>query len=170
MTDKMPYGLRFSLIGRTFKQRLDEQLSAEELTGVQMNVLKELGRLEHSGVPEVNQRDLENANHVTHPTMTQILKRLERKGFISCCQSSIDRRSKSISSTEKVMQLRHELGKIDQMIFKQLCQGLDQEQIDTVLTALNIMLDNAFQCHDDSIHKKGCEKLDQTTCEERTGI
>jgi len=170
MTDQLPYGLRFSIIGRTFKRQLDSQLSAEELTAVQLSVLKELGRLERSGVPEVNQRDLENASHVTHPTMAQILKRLERKGFIRCCQSSTDRRSKSISSTEKALKLRHEMDQIDQEIFKQLCRGLSQEQVDSTLAAVDIMLSNAFHCCDNQVHKKGSEKLDQTTCKEHPGI
>lgn len=155
MTGKMPYGLRFSIIGRTFKRQLDTQLVEKELTGVQLAVLKELGRLESSGIPEVNQRDLENASHVTHPTMTQILKRLERKGFISCCQSSLDRRSKRISSTNKALELRQELDELDEAIFNRLCQGLSEEQIALILPMTDIMLENAFRSC-----KKGSEKLD----------
>lgn len=155
MTGKMAYGLRFAIIGRTFKRRLDAQLSEKELTGVQLAVLKELGRLEGSGVLEVNQRDLENASHVTHPTMTQILKRLERKGFISCCQSSIDRRSKSISSTDKAHELHQELGELDEVIFSQLCQGLTEEQRASILSMTDVMLENAFRSC-----KKGSEEDD----------
>lgn len=155
MTGKMAYGLRFSIIGRTFKRRLDAQLSEKELTGVQLAVLKELGRLEDSGVLEVNQRDLENASHVTHPTMTQILKRLERKGFISCCQSSIDRRSKRISSTDKALKLHQELGELDEVIFRQLCQGLTEEQRASILAMTDVMLENAFRSC-----KKGSEEDD----------
>ena len=45
MEHQLPYGLRFSLIGRFFKKRLNQQLMEKELTGVQLTVLKELERL-----------------------------------------------------------------------------------------------------------------------------
>ena len=155
----LPYGMRFSILGRTFKRQLDERLLEKELTGVQLGVLKELGRLEVSGVAEVNQRDLEKASHVTHPTMTEILKRLERKGFIRCCQSSHDRRHKCISSTEKARQLRQELSDMDSAILAELSRGLSREQLETLWEILDVMLDNAFQTC-----KKGCDENDQKTC------
>ena len=162
MKHDLPYGLRFSILGRTFKRQLDERLLEKELTGVQLGVLKELGRLEVSGVAEVNQRDLEKASHVTHPTMTEILKRLERKGFIRCCQSSHDRRHKCISSTEKTRQLRQELSDMDSAILAELSRGLSREQLETLWETLDVMLDNAFQTC-----KKGCDENDQKTCGER---
>ena len=162
MKHELPYGMRFSILGRTFKQKMDEGLLEKELTGVQLGVLKELERLEASGVAEVNQRDLENASHVTHPTMTEILKRLERKGFIHCCQSSHDRRYKRISSTEKARQLRQELSHMDGAILEELSRGLSQQQLETLWEILDVMLDNAF-----NICRKGCDENDQKTCGER---
>ena len=165
MKHDLPYGLRFSILGRTFKRQLDQRLQEKELTGVQLGVLKELDRLEASGVAEVNQRDLENASHVTHPTMTEILKRLERKGFIRCCQSSHDRRHKCISSTGKARQLRQELSSMDEAILEELSRGLSREQLETLWEILDVMLDNAFQTC-----KKGCDENDQKTCRKHPGI
>ena len=165
MKHDLPYGMRFSILGRTFKRQLDERLQEKDLTGVQMGVLKELERLEASGVAEVNQRDLENASHVTHPTMTEILKRLERKGFVCCCQSSLDRRHKRISSTEKSMQLRQELSCMDEAILEELSRGLSRQQLETLWEILDVMLDNAF-----NICRKGCDENDQKTCRKHPGI
>ena len=165
MKHDLPYGLRFSILGRTFKRELDQRLLEKELTGVQMGVLKELERLEASGAAEVNQRDLEKASHVTHPTMTEILKRLERKGFIRCCQSSHDRRHKCISSTEKSKELRQELSHMDEAILAELSRGLSREQLDSLWEILDVMLDNAFQTC-----KKGCDENDQKTCGKHSGI
>ena len=162
MKHELPYGMRFSILGRAFKRQLDQRLLEKDLTGVQLGVLKELERLEDTGVAEVNQRDLENASHVTHPTMTEILKRLERKGFIRCCQSSLDRRHKCISSTEKARQLRQELSHMDSAILAQLSRGLSQQQLETLWEILDVMLDNAF-----NICRKGCDENDQKTCGER---
>ena len=161
----LPYGMRFSILGRTFKRQLDQRLLEKDLTGVQLGVLKELERLEAAGAAEVNQRDLENASHVTHPTMTEILKRLERKGFIRSCQSSHDRRHKCIFSTEKARQLQQEMSYMDSAILVQLSRGLSQQQLEALGEILDVMLDNAFQTC-----KKGCDENDQKTCGQHSGI
>lgn len=165
MKHDLPYGMRFSILGRTFKRQLNERLLEKDLTGVQLGVLKELERLEASGVAEVNQRDLENASHVTHPTMTEILKRLERKGFIRCCQSSHDRRHKCVFSTEKARQLQQEMNHMDSAILAQLSRGLSREQLESLWEMLDIMLDNALKTC-----KKGCDENDQKTCGQHSGI
>lgn len=162
MKHDLPYGMRFAILGRTFKQQMDDQLMEKDLTGVQLGVLRELDRLEKTGAAEVNQRDLENASHVTHPTMTEILKRLERKGFICCRQSSHDRRHKCISSTEKARQLRQELSNMDSAVFAKLSQGLSCQQLETLWEIADVMLDNAFK-----LYGKGCDENDQKACRER---
>ena len=165
MKHDLHYGMRYTILGRTYKRPLDERLLEKDQTGVQLGVLKELERLEASGAAEVNQRDLEKASHVTHPTMTEILKRLERKGFVCCCQSSHDRRHKCISSTEKSRQLRQELSCMDEAILEELSRGLSRQQLETLWEILDVMLDNAFQTC-----KKGCDENDQKTCRKHPGI
>ena len=81
MGSYMPPGRRFAILDRAFKYRLGENADQWGLTAVQLRVLGELSRLEASGVPEVNQRDLEMAEQVTHPTMTDMIRRLEKKGL-----------------------------------------------------------------------------------------
>ena len=166
MEHQLPYGLRFSLIGRFFKKRLNQQLMEKELTGVQLTVLKELERLESSGAAEVNQRDLENISHVTHPTMTEILKRLERKEFISCRRSSTDRRHKCISTTGKARELHQQLDEMDRAVLSELCLGLSREQLEQLEQITNVMLDNAFRAYG----KGSEEESDKNTHKEPAGI
>lgn len=142
MESGIPMGLRFSIIGRSFKQQLDELLREKELTGVQFGVLGQLGRLEHSGCVEISQRDLENASHVTHPTMTEILKRLEKKDFIRCRPSESDRRCKLISSTEKAAALIGELRSADEKVFASLTAGLRGDEVAELLRLTDVMLKN----------------------------
>ena len=146
-------GLRFSLLDRSFKRQLDQRLRELELTGVQFGVLGQLDRLEKLGQGEINQRALETASHVTHPTMTAILKRLEQKGFITCRPGSTDRRSKSISSTEKARCLRREVNRIDEEVYTWLCTGLSPAQTEQLDEITGIMLRNVFE-----LHGKGCGK------------
>ena len=101
MKEAPPRGVRFSILHRAMKKQIDDYMSSEGLTGVQLFVLCELRKLEKSETREINQRDLENVSHVSHPTMTEILKRLEKKGYISCCRSEQDRRYKCVRSAEK---------------------------------------------------------------------
>ena len=173
MKHDLPYGLRFSIISRAFNRQLDEQLLEKDLTGVQLSVLRELDWLENSGIAEVNQRDLEKAGRVTHPTMMEILKRLERKGFVSCRKSSLDRRSKCVASTAKARELQQELGRMDKDIFDRLCRGLSPSQRDELGQIMDIMLDNVFNsCHAAVLKscEKGSDKLDTETCKEHKVI
>ena len=151
MDNSMPPGMRIAVIHRFFRQQLDQRLREQDLTGVQFGVLGALGRLESSGAAEVNQRDLERASHVTHPTMTEIIKRLERKGFISCRQSEADRRNKSISSTQRAKALKQEMAQVDDSVFRLLCRGLDEGQVADFMRLTDVMLDNVLD-----EFRKGC--------------
>lgn len=145
MEDKLPVGLRFSLLDRAFKKQLDEMLKDRGLTGVQFFVLGQLSRLEREGSTEINQRALENATRVTHPTMTAIIQRLEKGGFIRCETSSSDRRNKNIFSTEKAASLRRDMNELDAEIFARLCRGLEPAQVRALMEITDIMLKNAFE-------------------------
>ncbi|MBQ8217320.1 MAG: MarR family transcriptional regulator [Oscillospiraceae bacterium] len=156
MKCELSAGMRFSLISRFFKKRLDEAGSRMGLTGVQLMVLGQLNRLEHSDLERICQKDLEKAAHLGHPTMTELIKKLEKKGFVECSVSSIDRRSKLICSTEKAHCLQGELERVDSEVFETMCRGLTEEQRLAVTAALDIMLKNAF----DTMGKEVCESDD----------
>ena len=79
---------RFSILDTEFKKKLEERANRMGLTAVQLRVLGELSRAESRGVCEINQKDLEKALAVTHPTMTEIIKRLEKKKAVICMQKS----------------------------------------------------------------------------------
>lgn len=147
MDGKIPMGLRFSLLHRAFQRRMDDLLREMGLTGVQFGVLGELGRLEAQGCERINQRALENASHVTHPTMTDIIKRLEQKGFIVCRPDPEDRRNKSISSTEKACRLHREIDRLDREVFDWLCAGLSESEVEQLLSCTDRMLSNVFETY-----------------------
>ena len=144
MERPMPMGLRFSLLHRAFLRRLDARLQEKGLTGVQFGVLGQLERLRGEGRAEVNQRDLERATRVTHPTMTEILKRLEKQGFVRCAPSERDRRFKCVYPTEKAAALRREMDELDDEIFRELSRGLPDEDRARLALITEIMLQNAF--------------------------
>lgn len=144
----MPKGLRFAVLQRTMRRQMDEYVRGTGLTGTQFGVLGALGRLEHEGTGEVTQKALEDAAHVTHPTMTELLKKLESKGFITCRPSEVDRRCKVVASAEKARALRQAIGEFDGRVFAELCSGLSDEEVAEFLRITDIMLENAGKMND----------------------
>lgn len=147
MEQTMPMGLRLTLLHRAFRRQLDERLQAQGLTGVQFGVLSQLRRLQCGGQREINQRDLEGAMQVTHPTMTEIIKRLEKQGFVACAPSERDRRFKSIRPTEKAAALHQELHELDESVFRELCRGFTPEEVAQFTDFTARMLKNAYPCY-----------------------
>ena len=156
----MPKGLRFAVLQRTMRRQMDEYVRGTGLTGTQFGVLGALGRLEREGTGEVTQKALEDAAHVTHPTMTELLKKLESKGFITCRPSEVDRRCKTVASAEKARALRHAIGEFDERVFSELCQGLSEDEVAQLLRITDVMLENAKKMNgarDFAPCGKGCE-------------
>ena len=137
-------GQRFGFIGRSFKKKLDEMLKEEELTGVQFHVLSALVMLEDAGRDEISQKDLEQATRLSHATMTEIVKRLEKQGFVVCTPSERDRRFKSIRPTDRAAALQREMDELDESIFRELCRGLTAEEVDALRALTDKLLDNIF--------------------------
>ncbi len=147
MPKQTPPGLRIAILDRAFKRRMDERVSGMDLTAVQLRVLGEIHRLEESGITEINQRDLEKQEQVTHPTMTGILKRLEAKGFILSMPSPTDRRYKKIVCTPKARGIHQEIAAQDAIVFQELCRGLTQGDIDEFIRVTDVMLSNIAETH-----------------------
>ena len=145
MEEQLPIGLRFSLLHRAFRRRMDALLSEKELTGVQFGVLMALIRMERDGEAEISQRALEEKTRVSHATMAEILKRLEKKEFIRSEQSQRDRRFKCIHAAEKAYRFKEELAELEDETFSWLCRGLDGEQVENLLTCVDRMLQNAWE-------------------------
>jgi DNA-binding MarR family transcriptional regulator len=142
MEHDMPPGLRFSILNRAFKHKLEEQASEMGLTAVQLQVLGELRRLEVLGNSEIHQKDLEKAVAVTHPTMTEIIKRLEKKGAVVCTTSSADKRHKKINTTPPYANIHVQLETVDRAVFEELCKGLSGRQVEEFMQLSAVMIDN----------------------------
>lgn len=135
-------GLRFSILDHEFKMRLADQAGKMGLTVSQLRVLGELSRLESKGIEEINQKDLENSLKVTHPTMTGIIKRLEKKNAVVCTPSKLDRRYKKIRCTPEYCHIHDQLREMDWAVFGELCEGIPQEQVEQFLELSEKMLEN----------------------------
>jgi len=103
---------------------MDNALEKMELTAAQGHVM---AYLVHSKIPPCP-RDLEAEFHLTHPTVSGLLSRLEQKGFIELRTDPEDRRCKRIYVLEKGLQC-HEL--MHQTIVdneRQMAEGFTPEE------------------------------------------
>jgi len=142
---KESLGIRFSILSRTIKREMDHILQEQDLTGVQFMVLVHLREMEQGKVSEISQKRLEEAIHVTHPTMTELLKKLEKKGYVSTQTSETDRRAKCISSTGKAEELIATMDRVEEEVLAGIVQGLTEEQLRKIDEITAIMVNNVFE-------------------------
>ena len=145
MEEELSYGLKIAIIDRTFKRMMDKWASDMGLTFAQIRVLKEISEMEEQGISEINQKDLERFEKVSHPTMTGIIKRLESKGFVKCCPSEIDKRLKKISCTDQSKNMFKKLDAKDYQVFHEMCKGFSQEEITMLNSFFDRMIANISQ-------------------------
>jgi len=92
--DLAPMGLKFKIIHEQYEWMIRQELSNENLTYAQMNVLRYLSANQKH---PVSQKELCSALHVTHPTMVGILQRMREKGLIEQTVDPDNRRRRIIS-------------------------------------------------------------------------
>ena len=141
----MPIGAKFGVIHRAFRRELDAALREKDITGVQFAALKAIEHLERGG-GEVSQHDVEALTHSSHPSMTEVLKKLEKKGFIEVRPSETDRRRKQLRCTERARELELTVSRVDEKSFEGFCAGLDAEQTRRLEEMLDVLLQNACGC------------------------
>ena len=138
----MPIGAKFAVVHRAFRRELDAALREMELTGAQFGALRALDRLEREHGGEISQRDVEEMCRSAHPTMTEILKKLEKKGFIEVRPSETDRRRKQIRRTDKARELDRETLLTDERTFEKFTVGLDETQRAALENMLDLLISN----------------------------
>ena len=138
----MPIGAKFAVVHRAFRRELDAALREMELTGAQFGALRALDRLEREHGGEISQRDVEEMCRSAHPTMTEILKKLEKKGFIEVRPSETDRRRKQIRRTDKARELDRETLLTDERTFEKFAVGLDETQRAALENMLDLLISN----------------------------
>ena len=86
------YGHKIRILHWQFDQTVSNALAQMDLTSAQGHIM---GFLSHREEPPCS-RDIEEAFHLSHPTVSGLLARLEKKGFIEFRPDPDDRRCKRI--------------------------------------------------------------------------
>ena len=101
---KSHFGFLIRILHWCAHNAMDNALRKMDLTGAQGQLMAYLAHAQTPPCP----RDLEAEFHLTHPTVSGLLSRLEQKGFVELRTDPEDRRCKRIYVLEKGRQC-HEL-------------------------------------------------------------
>lgn len=118
------YGLMFRMVSSALAQRMNETLSCMELTFSQGPIL---GYLAHCQTPPCA-RDIEERFQLSHPTVSGLLSRLEKKGFLSQEPDPQDRRRKLVVLLPKGRACTEAMSEVIRSGDEALLQGFTPEE------------------------------------------
>ena len=118
------YGHLVRILHWCTDQVMTSALEAQELTAAQGHIMGYLSRQEQTPCP----RDIEEAFHLSHPTVSGLLSRLEQKGFIQLYTDPNDRRCKRVYVLPKGHQCTEMMHQTIRNNEEQLVQGFTEEE------------------------------------------
>ncbi len=102
MDNKRSLGYLIKKINIVMDKHFNESLSSKDLTKSQAELLLFLHRNEDK---EMTQKDIETYYHISNPTVTGLINRLEAKGYVERVVSSEDARKRIVRETKKAKDL-----------------------------------------------------------------
>ena len=118
------YGPLFRILHSCSAQAITRALEEMDLTAAQGRIM---GYLAHSKQAPCA-RDIEEVFQLTHPTVSGLLSRLEKKGFIEFRPDEKDRRCKRIYMLPKGIECNETIYQIIQQTERQVVEDFTQEE------------------------------------------
>ncbi len=133
MNDSINEGLGFVIhdVARMMRWQFDRRASGIKLTRSQWSVLAHLLRSDG-----IQQKDLAEQMDITAITLTGLLDRMEREGWVERRADPDDRRAKRIYLTEKVAPVTKELRSLAREVRKSALQGLSEAEQQQLMSLL----------------------------------
>lgn len=120
----MHYGPLFRMLNSCMSQAITQALEEMELTSSQGHIM---GYLAHCKQPPCS-KDIEEVFHLSHPTVSGLLSRMEKKGFIAFRPDEQDRRCKRIYVLEKGKTCNETIYQLIQNTERQVVAGFSPEE------------------------------------------
>lgn len=133
---------RLRLLTNSMTQYMDQQFLQLDLTSTQSLVLHYLAL--HENEP-VYPKDIEKCFHLTHPTVSGILQRLEAKGFLTIEPDANDRRCKRVSLTARAHCCEAAVGSALHHLDETMTAGMSPTEHEMLLRLLDLALANLKQ-------------------------
>lgn len=129
---KPHYGHRIRILHWCADQAMTNALASMELTAAQGHIM---GFLAHRQEPPCS-RDVEEAFHLSHPTVSGLLSRLEKKGFIEFRPDETDRRCKRIYILPKGIECNEMMHRTILENEEKIVKGFSEEEKEQFLALL----------------------------------
>ena len=132
-------GAKLRTLSAAFAQEANRRTAEVGLTGSQAFFV---GYLIHHRDQPVYPRDLEREFEFSHPTVSGILSRLEKKGFVTFRAGETDRRRKQILVTEKGLQAHDAVIRQLDAVETQALSGMSGQEIAEFHRLLSLAMQN----------------------------
>lgn len=142
-TNEHKYPYHFYLRNSIHKimMQVDSNLMQYDITNQQARVVGFIGEKQDEGIT-VNQKDIESYLDITGASVSNLLRGLEKKGFIERIRSASDDRAKEISLTLKGRELIATFNSVFSETENKIVQGMTEEQKKMFLELLKKVLKN----------------------------
>ena len=128
-------GPRLRFLNNRITQYMNQQFLALDLTSTQSFILHHLSLHENEAMYP---KDIEKRFHLTHPTVSGVLQRLEAKNFIVIEPDRADRRCKRIRLTDRARRCDEAVGQAFETLERLMCSGMSEEEQQTLLRLLDL--------------------------------
>lgn len=141
-------GPRLRYLNNRITQYMDQQFLALDLTSTQSFILHHLSLHENEAMYP---KDIEKRFHLTHPTVSGVLQRLEAKNFIVIEPDRADRRCKRIRLTDRARRCDEAVGQAFETLERLMCSGMSEEEQQTLLRLLDLASANLRTTQDTEV-------------------
>ena len=128
-------------LNKMFEQQINENLISVNVTRSQMEVLVYTYIKNKNGI-EVNQVDLEKDLNLKNPTVTGLISRLEKKGYMKREKSSKGPNYKSVLITDEGIRIIEEGKRITDNVEKEMFSVLDKDEKKELTRLLQKVIDS----------------------------
>ncbi len=135
-------GFYFKKINDLMVARVNAQMKESGLTFSQVELLMYL--LDKNG-EQVSPKELEQHFHLSHPTITGTLQRMERKGLLRCEINPADRRSRRIILLDKAYEMQKDITDQKQKLDRGFAAHMEEGQLEQLRKLLIIVYDVLLQ-------------------------
>ena len=138
MYKKTDIGRYIGRLHNLIRRRLQKDCKNLNCSGAEMRILTYLPSIDDP----VYQKDIENEFFLRPPTATEVLKRMEKGGFITKVTEKDDARKKRIIATEKSLALKAETVERIHTLGMDITQNLSEEEIQAFCSIAEKMVEN----------------------------
>lgn len=128
-------------LNKMFEQQINENMISVNVTRSQMEVLVYTYIKNKDGI-EVNQVDLEKDLNLKNPTVTGLISRLEKKGYMKREKSSKGPNYKSVLITDEGIRIIEEGKRIADNVEKEMFSVLDKDEKKELTRLLQKVIDS----------------------------